>query len=130
MKEYLGTIGDKRVNVNGKNVLDVCLQWNPCVTNTMFAHIKIHMYTREEGSVKSMIDFVIVDERLRTKVRDTLLFRGVSLHTDHLLCRIGGLFKRWRHKVSKLTSVLERIKVATLQEDNLRRSLGKSRLIA
>lgn len=64
---------------------------------TMLGHKKIHMYTRKEGRVKSVIDFVIVDERLKSKVRDTRLYRGVGLHADHhlVICRFGGISKRW-----------------------------------
>ncbi|CAK1602027.1 unnamed protein product [Parnassius mnemosyne] len=115
----LGTFGDERVNDNGRSLLEVCLEWNLCVANTMFDHKKIHLYTRDEGESRSMIDFVIVDERLRKKVLDTRAYRGVGLDTDHFLviARMRGLFKRWRHRVAEPTSVLDRVKVENLQEE-------------
>ena len=71
-ERVLGRYGDESVNENGKRLLEVCLEWNLCVTNTMFDHKRIHMYTREAKNVrKSMIDFVIVDDRLRRNVLDT-----------------------------------------------------------
>ncbi|XP_026331844.1 uncharacterized protein LOC113239183 [Hyposmocoma kahamanoa] len=121
-ENVLGTFGDERVNDNGKCLLEVCLEWNLLVTNTMFQHKKIHMYTRAEGSLRSMIDFVIVDERLGKKVLDTRAYCGVGIDTDHFLVvsRIGGLFTRWRYRVKKPVSVLERIKVENLQKTDVK----------
>ncbi|XP_052753680.1 craniofacial development protein 2-like [Galleria mellonella] len=72
----LGMFGDKRVNENGESLLEVCLERNLVVTNTLFSHKLIHMYTWQRQTERSMIDFVIVDERLRAKVKDTRVYRG------------------------------------------------------
>ncbi|XP_052756330.1 craniofacial development protein 2-like [Galleria mellonella] len=71
----LGMFGDKRVNENGESLLEVCLERNLVVTNTLFSHKLIHMYTWQRQTERSMIDFVIVDERLRAKVKDTRVYR-------------------------------------------------------
>lgn len=61
------------------------------------------MYTREEGCSKTLIDFVIVDERMRKNLVDTRAYRGAGIDTDHFLVvsRVSGLFKRWRHRVKE-----------------------------
>lgn len=62
-ESVLGPFGIKgRENENGNNVLEICLEKNLCVTNTLFKHKEIHMFTWENHKMKSMIDFVIVDE--------------------------------------------------------------------
>ncbi|KAI5640894.1 reverse transcriptase (RNA-dependent DNA polymerase) domain-containing protein [Phthorimaea operculella] len=119
----LGMFGDERVNENGKSLLEVCLQWDLFVSNTMFQHKKIHTYTRAEGTSRTMIDFVIVDERLKKNVLDTRAYRGVGIDSDHFLVisRISGLFNRWRHRVTERTSVLQRVKVEKLQEKEVKK---------
>ncbi|CAK1579861.1 unnamed protein product [Parnassius mnemosyne] len=116
----LGTFGDERVNDNGRNLLEVCLEWewNLCVANTMFDHKKIHLYTRDEGEFRSMIDFIIADARLRKKVLDTRAYRGVNLDTDHFLviARMRALFKWWQHRGAELTSFLDGVKVENLHK--------------
>ncbi|KAI5644400.1 reverse transcriptase (RNA-dependent DNA polymerase) domain-containing protein [Phthorimaea operculella] len=119
----LGMFGDERVNENGKSLLEVCLQWDLFVSNTMFQHKKIHTFTRAEGTSRTMIDFVIVDERLKKNVLDTRAYRGVGIDSDHFLVisRISGLFNRWRHRVTERTSVLQRVKVEKLQEKEVKK---------
>lgn len=109
-ENVLGTFGDERVNENGKSVLGVCVEWNLLVTNTMFAHKRIHMYTREEKGIRSMIDFVIVDKRMKRQVLDTRVYRGACIDSDHFLVvsRVSGLFKRWRHRPVIPETSLER----------------------
>lgn len=117
-ENVIGRYGDSRVNENGISVLNICLQWNLYVTNTMFCHKRIHMYTWERENARSMIDFVIVDERIKKNVVDTRVHRGVGIDTDHYLVvsRISGLFKNWRHRQKHSTTILERIKVERLKD--------------
>lgn len=69
-----------------------------------------------------LIDFVIVDERLRKNVLDTRAYRGTAIHTDHflVLSRISGLFIGWRHRRPESKNVFERIKVEKLQQKEVR----------
>ncbi|XP_052748322.1 uncharacterized protein LOC128200112 [Galleria mellonella] len=114
--------GDKRVNENGESLLEVCLERNLVVTNTLFSHKLIHMYTWQRQTERSMIDFVIVDERLRAKVKDTRVYRGTNVGTDHFLVisRIGGLFNKWRHRPRVRMSEIERVRVERLTEEQVR----------
>ncbi|XP_061704212.1 uncharacterized protein LOC133515657 [Cydia pomonella] len=121
-EKVLGMHGDKRVNENGRSLLEICQEWNLCVTNTMFDHKRIHLYTREAENVrKSVIDFVIVDERIRKNVIDSRVYRGSGIHTDHFLvmCRLRGLFKGWRQRPRAVTADLKRIKVENLQDEGV-----------
>ncbi|XP_050684118.1 craniofacial development protein 2-like [Leptidea sinapis] len=108
--------GYENVNDNGVYLLDICVEMGLSVMNTWFQHKMIHMYTwqKKEGNVvlRSMIDLVIVDERMKIKVVDTRAYRGPDVATDHYLVisRISGLFKRWRHRSKGSITELERIK--------------------
>lgn len=111
MKDFFGRLAMREWVKMGK----MCLRyaWSKiCVwqTNTKFAHKMIHMYAREDGSIKS-IEFVTVNERLRLHYTHT--------HHHLVICRIGGFFHRWRHRVTELRSVLESIKVENLQDNNV-----------
>ncbi|CAK1580622.1 unnamed protein product, partial [Parnassius mnemosyne] len=122
-ESVLGKFGDKRVNDAGKLILAVCKEKGLLVTNTMFNHKKIHMYTRERKNERSMIDLFLVDDRLRKQVMDTRMFRGADLGTDHYLVitRFRGLFAGWRYRtaVTEPQSVC-RIRSWKLQEADSR----------
>lgn len=47
-ENMLGRFEDDRVNDNEKSLLEVCLEWNFLVTNTMFGHENFRMYRKEE----------------------------------------------------------------------------------
>ncbi|CAK1588972.1 unnamed protein product, partial [Parnassius mnemosyne] len=121
-ERILGTFGDERINENGEDLLTVCVEKNLFVANTFFRHKRIHMYTWERGDDRSMIDFIIVDERMRSAVVDTRVYRGSNVGTDHylVLCRINGLFRRWRHRTSVSTTALQRIRIERLQDEGVK----------
>ncbi|XP_050668170.1 craniofacial development protein 2-like [Leptidea sinapis] len=130
-ENVLGTFGDKSVNDNGVYLLDICVEMGLSVMNTWFQHKMIHMYTwqKKEGNVvlRSMIDLVIVDERIKMKLVDTRAYRGPDVGTDHYLVisRISGLFKRWRHRSKGSTTELERIKVERLKDQQVKEMYKK-----
>ncbi|CAK1604149.1 unnamed protein product, partial [Parnassius mnemosyne] len=121
-ERILGTFGDESINENGESLLAVCVEKNLVVTNTFFHHKKIHTYTWERGDDRSMIDFIIVDQRMRSAVVDTRVYRGSNVGTDHylVLCRINGLFRRWRHRTSVSTTALQRIRTERLQDEGVK----------
>ena len=123
LESVLGTFGDKKTNDAGKFILDVCLEKNLFVSNTMFAHKDIHMYTREMNNERSMIDLMIVDNRLKRNVLDTRVYRGYDLGTDHyvVITRFSGLYSGWRHRsVPRRIQAVERVKEEKLKEESAR----------
>ncbi|GBP15864.1 hypothetical protein EVAR_12463_1 [Eumeta japonica] len=60
-----------------------------------------------------MIDFIIVDDWLGSKIVDTREYRGVKVGTYYFLViyRIKALCQRWQHHAKIVTTELERIKV-------------------
>ncbi|GBP43499.1 hypothetical protein EVAR_30456_1 [Eumeta japonica] len=57
-----------------------CAKSLTCEANTMFGH-GIHSITWWTGEDKSIIDLTIVDERLRSQVVDTRVYRVVKCET-------------------------------------------------
>ncbi|GBP66746.1 hypothetical protein EVAR_28613_1 [Eumeta japonica] len=76
-----GKFGDERANENGVCLLLLNQEFNFYATYTKFDHRRIHSYTWRRGEDKSMI----VNDRLRSKVVDMRLYRGVNVGTDHFL---------------------------------------------
>ena len=60
----LGQYSDKRMSEAGKLILEIYKESNLLVTNKMFDHKQIHMYTWERTDGKSMIDLFLVDQRI------------------------------------------------------------------
>lgn len=83
-ERILGRFEDKRTNENGKRLLNVCIERGLFLTNTMFCHKDIHMYTWERKNERSMIDFIVVDSQLRELTRDVQVFQGAELVTEPL----------------------------------------------
>ena len=66
-------------------LLDFCASLS--LTNTMFKHKGVQMFTRHQDTLdrRSMIDFVVVSPDLWLYVLDTRVKRGTELLTDHHL---------------------------------------------
>ncbi|XP_050563412.1 uncharacterized protein LOC126912929 [Spodoptera frugiperda] len=77
------------------------------------------MYTWQRHTERSMIDFVIVDERLRTKIKDSRVYRGTNVGSDHFLviARIARLAMKWRHRPRIRVPRIERVRVERLREE-------------
>ena len=45
----------------------------------------IHKYTWEARGTKSVIDYIIINARLKSKIEDTRVFRGSEIDSDHKL---------------------------------------------
>jgi len=98
LEAVLSPYGDKRANDAGKPIIDVCLERNLLVSNTLFRHKDIHTYTRRQNKQRSMIDLILIDSRFRKAITDTRAYGGPTLDLDYLvLSRFVGLSKKWRH---------------------------------
>ncbi|GBP35552.1 hypothetical protein EVAR_17413_1 [Eumeta japonica] len=88
----------------------------------MFDHKRIYSYTWRRGEDKSMIEFVTVDDRLRSKVVDMRVYLAFIVGTDHFLvvCRIKPLCQLWRHHAKIVTMELECTKNGKLQDQNVK----------
>lgn len=106
-----------RKNANGDELIKLCTENDLFISNTWYPHDV--MYTWERGGHRTMIDYLILDERLRELLDDTKVLEDADCGTDHFLVishiRLG---QGWvnRPKLTKPT----RIKVETLQDSDIR----------
>ena len=100
-----GKYGVPGVNENGERLVEMCAERRMIIgnTNTWFQKRLFQKYTREgeDGQERSMIDYVLVDERTKRSLEDVNVFRGAAGGmSDHYLIeakvRIRGGFRRDR----------------------------------
>ena len=88
----VGKWGDSGLNENGECLIEMCGRRGMFVANTWFEHRLFHRYTyhSEDGRHKSVIDYVCVDRRLRSAVKDARVYTGAGVDTDHrmVVCSI------------------------------------------
>jgi hypothetical protein len=98
------------------------------ITNTFFRKKEINKYIWSARGTKSLIDYVIVNKRLKHLVRDTTVYQGSDLYTDHyLLVSKICIINRWRkfNRKKEIDGKNEVYKIYLLQEDSIRRLIKK-----
>ncbi len=87
--EVAGVAGKRSVdgvNEKGEHLVDVCAERGLFLANTFFQHRLIHRYTwrrrDERGEQKSMINYIVVDERIK-RVVDARVMRDMFDGSDH-----------------------------------------------
>jgi exonuclease III len=83
--EILGTNGEESRNNNRKDLIDFCSFNKIRITDTYFKHKDTHKYTWAARGIQSIIDYVIVNDRLKSQVLDTQVYRRPEVDTDHFL---------------------------------------------
>jgi endonuclease/exonuclease/phosphatase family metal-dependent hydrolase len=66
-------------------------------TNIIFKENHIHKFTGSARNRRSVIDYILVNTKIATLVKDTCVYKGTDIHSDHFLV-IAKLTmpKRWR----------------------------------
>ena len=84
----VGKYGVPGVNENGESLMEMCLERELIVGNTWFPKKDINKYTweRENGEERSLLDYVLVQRRWKSKLLDVMVRRGVAGGmSDHYL---------------------------------------------
>ena len=84
----VGKYGVPGENDNGMCLLDMCNERELTVGNTWFEKKLIHKYTweREGGDERSMIDLILVEKKMKNKLLDVTVRRGLTGGiSDHFL---------------------------------------------
>ena len=108
--------GDEPLNNNGDMLLNLCIQNQLLIGNTLFNHKKIHKITFEGDGrdVSSTIDYFIYSKEIRKRIRDVKVIRGAELNTDHRLLVAETRFRKPRINKKRF---YERIKYEELRKD-------------
>lgn len=119
----IGTFGEETVNKNGMKLQEFAVFNNLKVTNTFFRKKLIHKFTWANGNCRSLIDYIIANQRISKQVMDTNVLRGYDIYSDHYLVtsRIK-MYPRWRKakKNSPDDNAEKVFKVHVLEEQSTR----------
>jgi len=81
----LGTNGEITTNSNGHKLKELASVNELKITNTFFRHKEIHKMTWSARDYRSIIDYILTNKKLSHLVKDTTVFRGYNVTTDHYL---------------------------------------------
>ena len=65
------------------------------IKNSFYRHKDIHKFTWEARGTRSIIDYIIINDRLKSNIEDTRVFRGSEIDSDHKL--VESKFKFFTH---------------------------------
>ena len=111
MGGIVGKWGVPGVNENGECLVDLCAERGLFLANTFFEHKMIHRYTWRRGrgneEQKSLIDYVVIDDRMKGMVDDAKVVRGMFPDSDHfaVLAKVRAQVG-WVWKKERVTSVM------------------------
>jgi len=95
------------------------------ITNSFYRHKDIHKFTWEARGTKSIIDCIIINDRLKSNIEDTRVFRGSENDSDHKL--VESKFKflthaKHSHKIKDKTVYTKppAFKVHLLEQESIR----------
>lgn len=66
----VGTYGELHINYNGEELRQFTTYNKLKIMNTFFKKKEIHKYTRCERGNKSLIDYIIANEKIKNQVQD------------------------------------------------------------
>jgi len=93
--ECIGTYEEQVTNHNGAALRDFCAFNRLKITNSFYRHKDIHKFTWEARGNRSIIDYIIINDRLNSNIEDTRVFRGSEIDSDHKL--VESKFKFLTH---------------------------------
>jgi len=93
------------------------------IANTFSMKKEIHKYTWSARGSKSIIDYIIVNRRLKNLVQDIKILRGSDIGSDHFLVTSQiNLLSRWKQQSNNSRLANEFLyKVYLLQEESIQR---------
>ena len=98
-EEVMGRFGKRTVNSNGSKLLELATKYDFVLTNTLFKHKLAHVTTWQSSGknrkswngqarrndIRNQIDYVLVQQRLKTTVNNARSYAGTNKYSDHNL---------------------------------------------
>ena len=109
--------------------IEYCEQYGFRIMNGFFQHRNVHTYTWTQTTrqLKSIIDYVIINQHTHFKPQDVRVYRGAECGSDHYLvtAKIYLPYRKMRNKgesenEQQITLEAPRYKVRSLQQDSIR----------
>jgi len=130
--ECIGTYGEQVTNHNRAALRDFCAFNKLKITYSFYRHKDVHKFTWEAKGTKSIIDYIIINDRLKSNIEDTRVFRGSEIDCDHKL--VESKFKflthaKHSHKIKDKTVYTKSpaFKVHLFEQESIR-TLYRNRL--
>jgi hypothetical protein len=118
------SFGEDHLNRNGCELRDFATYNNLKITNTFFGKKDIHKYTWAARGLRSVIDYIIVNRNLSSQVKDTRVYRGSDIYSDHYLVITKiSILARWRkQRINPRTNseAEEVFKIHLLQQESIK----------
>jgi hypothetical protein len=73
------------INHNGTALRDFTAFNKLKITSSFYRHKNIHKFTLEARGTRSVIDYIIINDNLKSNIEDTRVFRGSEIDSDHKL---------------------------------------------
>ena len=104
---------------------DFCAFNKPKVTNSFYRHKDIHKFTWEARGTRSIIDYIIINDRLKSNIEDTRVFRGSEIDSDNKLVESKFKFPTHAtHSYNKMDKTIYKkpptFKVHLLEQESIR----------
>lgn len=91
------TFGESTLNNNGQELRQFATFNNFKITNTFFRKKDIYKFTWSARGSRSLIDYIIVNGKLKNLIKDVRVYRGCDISSDHfMVCGKIALLAKWR----------------------------------
>jgi hypothetical protein len=81
----IGAFGETTCNSNGVKLRDLALYNDLKIMNTFFQHKDAHKCTWSARGARSIIDYIICNQKTANLILDVRIYRGLEIETDHYL---------------------------------------------
>ena len=79
IQKCIGTYGEQVTHHNAAALRDFCVFNKFKLINSFYGHKDIHKFTSEARGTRSIIDYIIINDRLKSNIEDTRVFRGSEI---------------------------------------------------
>ena len=85
--ENYGRFGLGERNDRGETLVDFCKSNNLVILNTLLSHHpqRLYSWTSPDGKTKNQIDYIMINQKWKSSVKNTRIFPGADCNSDHQL---------------------------------------------
>ena len=116
-REVHGGFGIGQINNGWIRLLDWAVGKGLCLMNTCFQKRKSRLITFRSGETKTMIDYILVNNKYRSSVKDMKVTPGENIMSQHCLLLMDMVFKK---KVKRKVKFRNKLKLWKLREPEVK----------